>query len=344
MKKIHSRSILAVLLAAAICFAGGSSCSAADKVIKLKLHHHDPLTATVARAIDAWVKRVEQNADGKVKITIFPSATLGSPKDAYDMVQNDVCDIAWGFTGFMPSVFPVSEGLTLPMLGVKNAVHGSQALMDMFENTDYMQKEYSKMHVFFVHALSAYPIATKTKEVKTLEDMKGIKLRVPGGPATAYMVNIGASPINITSPEIYTSLERRVIDGIIFDWTGMAAFKLQEQLSYILDCGATTGVSWFAMNKEKWDSFPDDVKAAFNKESGLEGVRKVAAFWDNDTNKLKETVFKGKVRTLSDEQMALWQQKADTQAQEWIKSMNEKGYDGQAIYSKYKELIAKYAK
>ncbi len=345
INRMVAHLLLAGFLATPVFLAGNSTdCQASDKAVKFKLHHHDPLTATVARDIDRWVKKVEQNAAGKVKITIYPSATLGSPKDAYDMVENGVCDIAWGFTGFMAGVFPVSEGLSLPMLGLKNCEHGTTVLMDMYENTDLLKPEYEKIHLIFIHALSAYPIGTKKTQITSFDDLKGLKLRVPGGPPTSYMVHAGASPMNIVTPELYTSLERRVIDGVAFDWTGLVSFKLYEQLDHVLDCGLATGVSWFAMNKEKWASLPEDVKAAFDKESGFNGAREFAQFWDNDTRKFMESSFKGKINTLSDAEQARWQANADQEAQNWIKDMTAKGYDGQVIYDKYKELVTKYAK
>ncbi len=316
----------------------------AGEVIELKLHHHDPPTATVAKSLEAWAKRVEDRCDGKVKITIYPSATLGSAKDAYDMVKTGVCDIAWGFTGFFPGVFPVTEGLSLPMLGVENCMQGSMIMMDMFENTDYLTKEYSQVKVLYVQGLSAYPIATNKKEVKTIEDLKGLKLRAPGGPPTTFLKNVGAAPMNIPSPELYTSLERSVIDGYVFDWTGIAAFKLQEQTKYILDCGISTAASWNAMNLDKWNSLPDDVKAAFEAESGMEGVKEISTYWDNAKNELASTVFKDKISTLSPEEKARWQEQANKVAQDWIKEMDSKGYKGQEIYNKYVELAAKYKK
>jgi len=343
-------AVLLIMVLAVGC--GGGTAKQAEKteapkptsVIELRLHHHDPPTAVVARSVEAWAKRVESRAGGKLKITIYPGATLGSAKDTYEMIKSGTVDIGWGFTGFFPGIFPVSEGLSLPMLGITSTLQASEIIMDMYMNTDYLKNEYSKLKVLYLQGLTAAPIGTKKKEIKTLEDLKGLKLRCPGGPPTSFLKKVGGVPMNIASPELYTSLERGVVDGYVFDWTGIGAFRLEEQTSHILNANFSVGASWLCMNPEKWNSLPEDIKAAFDAESGMTGAKAVSVFWDEETEKLKATVFKGKVNNLSPEEEKRWKAVGREIAQEWIKEMDSKGYPGQAIYNKYLELVEKYKK
>ncbi|MDX2480978.1 MAG: hypothetical protein QNK24_11670, partial [Desulfuromusa sp.] len=70
------------------------------KVIELKMHHHEASGNALDTYFQAWAKKVEQDSNGTLKITIFAGSSLGSPKTALDMLSTGVCDIAWAFSGF----------------------------------------------------------------------------------------------------------------------------------------------------------------------------------------------------------------------------------------------------
>jgi len=152
---------------------------------------------------------------------------------------------------------------------------------------------------------------------------------------------VGLAPI-MASSEIYTSLEKGVLDGYVLDWTGIDAWSLLEQTKYVLDCQYTQSVSGLLMNPDSWNALPDDIKAAFDAECTLEAVQQVSAFWDEATaNVMAEAG--DKVYTLPEAETAKFQEAAAGIVDDYIASLDEKGLDGQAIYDCYVDTIAKYS-
>lgn len=348
MKKI-SVLILVLLLSLTLVLSGcaGNQTTQAPPaegekkpVIELKLSHFNNPAAVSARQVEAWAKRVEERANGELKITIYPGGSLGAPADHYEMVKNGVVDIATSFLGITPGVFPVAEGIGLPMLGYESTVQASQALMDMYLNTDYMKKEFSEVQVMYLHTYDPALIGTN-KKIETMEDLKGLKLRVTGGPITSFFTKLGASPVSMPVTEMYQSLEKGVLQGYVIDSTGVPSYKLDEHSTNILDAKCFVGPFFCLMNKAKWESLPDNIKAAFEAENGMTGAINAGKLWDQDKDKVYSEL-KIPVNTLSAEERARWEAVGKEVAQEWIKDMDAKGYPGQEIYDKYIELRDKY--
>lgn len=351
------RKILCIILAATLVFTlilagcGNSvpnannnqhdSESSNDKVYELKLHHHDAPTATVALALQEWVDRVEARCDGRLKITIYPASTLGAAADAYDMVCDGVADIAWGYTGFFPGVFPVSDIINLPMMGIPNAVVATDMLMDTWENTDYLADEYKDVHVLFIHGLSPAPMGVVGSKVESVDDLKGMTIRCGAGTATELLALIGANPNATASSEIYTSLEKGVLNGYMMDWTGVDAWHLLEQTDYICDLNYTASTCWLLMNQDSWNNLPEDIQAAFNEECTQESVRQFSQFWNDASDRVKGEAGE-KLYTLSDEARTEFEGYANQIAENYIETLNDKGYNGQELYDHFLRMLDKY--
>ncbi len=249
--------------------------TADDTVYTLKMHHHQNPGSAGATVAEEWVNKVEENAGGKVDIEIYGAQTLGKATDAWDMAVNDVADISWGFVATFPGQFPISEGASLPMMGVTSAVQGSRVMQKMYETNEDLQKEYEDVHVLFFHDHDPAYIGL-AKEASSAEEMKGLQIRVVGDGQTSMIQALGATPVAITTSEIYQSMEKGVIDGYALGLEGVVSFSLQDVTKYLLNGRFYVGVFWMVMNKDVWDSLPDDVQAAFTEASGMSGARNSA--------------------------------------------------------------------
>ena len=113
------------------------------------------------------------------------------------------------------------------------------------------------------------------KQVRTLEDFKGLKVRVLGGPPTEMAKALGAVPTLIPMPDVYQSLDKGVVDGAAAPWEAVQGFRLYEVAkNYTI---APFYVAYFSVcaNKQKWQSLPKDVRDAIMSVSGLPGAK----FW-----------------------------------------------------------------
>lgn len=316
-----------------------------DTVYELKFSHHDPANGTKGLMFQAWADKIYEDSNGRVKITIFAGSTLGAPTDGLNMVETGITDILWSFTGFFNKEFPATDVISLPMIGFRNAEDTVDVYWDLYESRPEIQKEFEGLKVLTLYAHPPAALGTN-KLVETVADMKNVKVRVPTGPATDVITTWGAAPVTIPTPEIYQSLEKNVIEGFTFDWSGIKAFKLNEPIDYFLDFNLYAGPMFIVINEDKWNELPADLQDIIWANSGREFSHYFCQQEDATvTEFIAEIQTAGKtVTTPTDEAMAEFKAGADSVITAWIKSMGDQGYDGQGLYDDTIALIDKYVK
>ena len=130
---------------------------------------------------------MEEATKGKVKIQVYPSQTLVKGPESWNALKSGVADMAWSFHGYWADLTPLADVITLPSLPFKTAEKGSEVLWKLYEKFPAMQREFQDVKVLMLWTSNPYFLITTKKQVKTLEDIKGMKLRVTGGPPTEQM-------------------------------------------------------------------------------------------------------------------------------------------------------------
>ena len=195
--------------------------------VTLKLHQFLPAQANVPKLVlDEWIQRVEAAAGGKLKIEHYPSMQLGGkPPELMDQVQDGIVDLAWTVNGFTPGRFPRSEVFELPFL-MTNAEATSRAFWELFEK-EMKDTDYRDVHLIggWVHGPGVMHTNTP---VRSMEDMKGLKFRIPSRMAGFLLENLGAVPIGMPVTAIPEALSKGVIDGAVIPWEVTTALKVPE--------------------------------------------------------------------------------------------------------------------
>ena len=104
-------------------------------------------------------------------------------------------------------------------------------------------------------------VQTLSKPVKTLDDMKGLKLRGTGRLGDIVKA-LGGTPIPVSTPEMYDSMKRGVIEGALLPLETLKGFKTGELVKHVTASWKIGSAYCFyvLMNKNKWNSLPADVK------------------------------------------------------------------------------------
>jgi TRAP-type C4-dicarboxylate transport system substrate-binding protein len=211
------------------------------------------------------------------------------------------------------------------------------------------QEEWHKngVHAIFNGPCSGGGIYTSKKQVKSLEDLKGLKLRTYGYVAKAVN-RLGGVSVSLPVPEMYTAIQRGTVDGAMFWLAECEAFKLNEITKYFtMNTGLDGCCSGYAfMNLRVWNNLPSSVKEVIEQLDN-EWVDAGTRLWV--ITELKNIEFmnkKGmKIYILPDEERARWTEKVnpDDLHAEWVK-INESKYGAPAgeYLKKVKQLIDKY--
>ena len=312
----------------------GFAVAAAAKPITLTFANQNPDTSwSGMKAIAPWAKQVEEATNGKVKIQIFYSQTLTKGKDAWEATKNGIADISWCFHGYWPGLTPLADVISLPALPYTTAEKGSEVLWKLYEKYPAIQEQFADNKILLLFTSNPYILITTKKQVKTMEDIKGMKIRMSGGPPTEMMKALGGTPMMVPMPDNYMSLQKGVIDGMGAPWEAIHGFRLYEVVNYYTETPFPAVYFSIAMNKKKWDSLDKEIQDAIMSVGGLEGSK----FWGRnhfDTAKdgvMEKVKSEGKsidIYSFSDEERQRW---IDTAGKpiwdQWVNKMKEAGHN-----------------
>ena len=319
------------------------------QVIKLTLADQNPeMGWGPVHALQPWVKKVEEANKGRVKIDVFYAQTLAKGPDIWNAVKTGVADMGWCFHGYWADMTPLSDALTLPGLPFMKAEKGSEVLWKLYEKFPAIQREYKDVHVLQLWTSHPYFLITTKKQVKTIEDIKGLKIRTTGGPPTEQMKALGAIPVLIPMPDNYQSLDKGIIDGMGAPWEAILSFRLYEVVKYYTIVPTAAVYFSMSMNKQKWESLPKDVQDAITSVSGLEAAKFWGRnFFDTAEEGVDEQIKKGGYEmikyTVPPDELARWTKVAGEPLwNEWVKKMEGKGRpDAQQVLNATLDLLKK---
>jgi TRAP-type C4-dicarboxylate transport system substrate-binding protein len=250
---------------------------AQQKVIKLTYSDHSPPKAfSTINATEWYLKEIEKVSDGRIQIERYYGESLAKGTDAWMALKTGVADIAFCSQGYWPGLTPLSDVVTLPFLPFKSGRQASGILWKLREKYPQIQKEWSDVHLLVIHCTPPFTLLTTKKQVKTLEDLKGLKLRVLAGPPTDAFKALGAVPVLLGMPDCYMAMQKGTIDGLAIPLGIIEIFKFHEVARYWTHIPITTAYLSISMNKAKWNSLPPDLQRAITGVSGYEGSRTFA--------------------------------------------------------------------
>ena len=317
------------VVAAAVAFA------ALAQAQEFKLTFADQNSPTgwgPAHALYPWAKQVEEATKGRVKVEVYPSQTLIKGIDMWKGVRSGIADIGWCVQGYWPEQTPVSDVMSLPFLPIKSAEKGSEAFWKLYEKFPAIQKEYGEIAPLVLYTGSPSFLITSKKAVKTLDDMKGLKVRTLGGPPTEMAKALGAVPTLIPMPDMYQALDKGVVDAGALPWEAMHGFRLYEVAKYVTEAPYYTAYFSVCANKQKIASLPKDVRDQIMSVSGLAGAKFWGRnFFDSAEQGVMERVKAGNYElnryVVPADELDRWRKVAGEPIwNEWVKRMEAKGH------------------
>jgi TRAP-type C4-dicarboxylate transport system substrate-binding protein len=227
-----------------------------DKVYKLSLSTHDPATSTKTKFHEEWAERVREASGGRLDIAIYSASSLVAGNAALDGLRTGVCDIAWIFTPYFADQFPLCEVVCQP-IGLTAVPQATNLLWDMYESDPAFQAELAEFVPLMIHTNPGSVIGTTSdKPVVEFADAKGLKLRVSGGAGADYLSIWGASPAQMAPGDIFQAIERKTVDGAVFDYSGVISFSLESVLGNYADFPVFRAPYLLLMNRDSFESLP----------------------------------------------------------------------------------------
>ncbi|MDB6180850.1 TRAP transporter substrate-binding protein [Paracoccus fistulariae] len=298
-----------------------------------------PKHPIVVNAFEPWAEEVEAVTDGRVTVRIT-GKPLGSPPAHFDMARDGIADITYGLHSFTED-----DRFTRARLGQfsflgDDAVANSQAYWSIYGGQLDAAAEHEGTHLLGLFMHGPGLLHNNKLKIETVDDMQGLKIRVPGGYVGDLISALGATPLFMSSPEVYEKLSRGVIDGVAFTYEALTAFNLTDDIKYSMTVpGGIYNTTWFfVINEDKWNSISEEDRAAIDAISGEAFAERVGKAWnDADTAAQEEIGDRIDFYEASPEVVEALRTKASELEQGWADSLGD-GYNGTAALAEFRKM------
>lgn len=226
------------------------------KVTKLSLSHYLPISHPVSKALVTWANGVETQSNGTLHIRIFPSSQLYKTTENFDAVSEKAVDLAlnglFGETGSNP-VFGV---LGLPYIwpSFEAAMSSCRGELNAFMDTEARRFNIKVIGVAFVDYAQWF---TVKKPLESPADFKGVRLRVFPGFISDAVQALGGAAVTMPSSEVYSGLQRGIVDGYIGTVASTLSGKYYEVAKYGVIGPFSISPIHMIANLETWENLTD---------------------------------------------------------------------------------------
>ena len=322
----------------------------AQQAVTLKFHTFmAPMSNVWLTMHKPWMEKVEKDSGGRIKFEGYPAMQLGgTPVQLYDQARDGVVDIVWTLPGNTAGRFPRVEAFELPFM-MNNAEASSKAYWEYVQTQ--APDEFKDTHVIALHVHGPGMFHSATKPIRSVGDLRGMKVRGPTRQVTKMLGAVGATPVGMPLPAITDALSKGTIDACVIPWEVVPSIKVHELTKFHSEFDNTGGALYtttfvMAMNSAKYNSLAPDLRRVIDANSGM-----ATSAWlgktqqSNDPAGRKTAVDRGNTiyqftAAQRDEFVKLSSQIDD----EWVADMDKRGFKGAQLLSTAKALIAKHGR
>jgi TRAP-type C4-dicarboxylate transport system substrate-binding protein len=316
-----------ILLSAAMVFSFATSGWSADKFeLKFACEYTDKHPTSV-NAFIPWIKKMEELSQSRLMIQFYNPNTICPAKEVYASTVAGAVDIGASPTHWVPGKFALSEAVELPFL-FNGAEAGSLTTWEIYKRFPEWREEYKEVKMLWQWTSALNQLHTVKKPVRTLEDLKGLKIISWAAPMNMMIKMLGANPIDGKPQDTYMALERGMADGVICPLAPMRSFKITDAAKHHTIMNLAVNTFWGGMNQAKWNSLPPDLQKIIEESVGDKMTQQSGKTLDEgtiqDAKWMKEQ--KHSFYVLSPAEKEKWKEKVKPITEKWIKKMEQKGY------------------
>ena len=327
--------IVSVLASAAITVV--ATAASADEPILLKYGDPGPPTASIhTDVIKPWSEKVSKESDGTLNVKVFVGYSLVDMRNTLDRVENGVADFAFCILGPVSSQFPKTLVATLPF-EAESAHEAGLALQRLYQK-GVIADEWKRVKpiAFGVFANVSYHTVPS---VKTLDDLKGLKVSVQGRISGQTLEALGGTPISLPINEVYAALQRGTIQGSAIGWPATVAFKLTDIVHNHVQASLGGEDAIMIMNNNTYARLSGKAKKAIDDNIGTGYTNlynKVIDDTEREHIEITEKMGNQTINKLPPAELAKWKARIAPVIDNWAKSTP----DGAHVLAEFRKEIA----
>jgi TRAP-type C4-dicarboxylate transport system substrate-binding protein len=313
-----------------------ASAATPEQKFTLKYTTTEPDTSAGQKlAVVPLLQEIEKNSGGRITFQMNWAQSLLKANEEYEGIINGVADVGRTILYTQSNLYQLLSLGMLPYAG-KDPANIYKAITEII-NKGYANNDLKGLHLFCTTGTSSYAFLFRNKKPMTLSELSRMKVRNPGGYMGSMLTALGATPVGLTSPEIYDALSKNMIEAVYWMRDSFVAYKTYEMGKYLLNFDANVfSTVVVIMNEKTWNSLPKDLQDICTASLSKLQYKNVEAFSAGDTKAIDVMKKAGieiydwpkaeidKARTAI---LPIWEQA--------IKDMDKRGMSGKQIMTEY---------
>lgn len=218
-----------------------------------------------------WADKVNAEGGDALTLAVRHGQMLVSSSNYVDRITDDVVQIAWGMLVFEPGRFPRSLVSTLPFIE-GSAEASAMAFCQLYEDGDFADEFAEYVPLFFV-PFPQSSIHLNETPITDMTALDGQKIMVGSPMASEIVTAYGGTPLSVSLPEHYQSLQRGTADGNFMTFTAFPAFNLNEVTTDHMKVPLGGAIGMVFMTRARYDALSDEARAVLDTNSGCDVSR-----------------------------------------------------------------------
>lgn len=334
------------IIAAAIAVMTFVSTSATAE-IRLIANEPGPNKGVRAKSVEYFGQLIEERSNGELVIDQNWGGALFKASAALPSISAGISDIGLVIGAYAPSEFPALALGDLPLAGT-DAWISMQAMNELFSTNEQIKARMDDMGIVYLgpYATSQAQMGCRGEGMKSVESVKGTKMRYAGAVLGEMFSNLGGNMVNISIYKAFQGMETGLIDCTITYAYFAVATKLDELIDSLTPMEFSNAASLATfMNKTSYDGLSAE------HQSIIQGVRLDVINYYSENILLADVAAMEKMTSGDDPIIVHKLNAADIAAMEeaampvfakWKSNAEAKGYDADALLAEYKGLLEKW--
>lgn len=343
MGRLRNLTMGVICIVAFISFSFVSAV-AQEKPVELIFSSYLPPTHHLQKeCFDVFKEKIEKNSKGRIKIKMFTSESLHPGRKGYEAIAGGVTDITCGWPAYSPGSFRLAFLVDLPF-SFPDAYFSTRISEELYPK--YFKSEFEALgaKLAWYGTTSNYSLFL-TKRVSTVKDFKGLKVRSPGGVMSDTLIAMGLSPVSVASPEIYTSLQRGVVEVTAFSNASAESYRIWEVCKYIVPLNISlVGLPVVFNAKSLERKVPEDLKPLLYETCREMAWLDAHSYEKREAQALEHFIKeRSEVTPLPPAELDKLKQSLKPVWDKFIKENEAKGLPVKQLVEDYKKLMTQYA-
>lgn len=220
-----------------------------------------PIDNYGSEALTMFTEAVGETTDGSVAIEGFPAGQLYNDADAAEAIPSGAADMGIVQMDYWTGKSPLLGALYIPMI-YDSKDHFYEAREGMQDALDQELQETANVKLVGWFNYAPQTIAS-TKEISTIEDFDGQKLRGWGEYSSGFLAAAGSDAVVMSSTEVYDAIQKGTIDGAMSAWTSMTGRSFYEVAPFMMDTPLQPVTAYaIVVNMDTWEKLSEDQQNA----------------------------------------------------------------------------------